>query len=53
MNAYGDYSHATKSISGGSAQGFYVDAGGIDLDESIVSYYDTISKATATWSGSW
>ena len=53
MNAYGDYSHATKSISANSSQGFYVTAGGVDLDDDIVSYYDTIERSIATWTGSW
>ena len=53
MCAYGDYSHATSSITAGNAQGFYVTAGGIDLDDEIMSYYDSIDKATATWTGSW
>lgn len=53
LSAYGDYSHATKSISGGTAQGFYVDAVGIDLDEALIPYYDSIDRAIATWSGSW
>ena len=53
MSAYGDYSHATKNISAGSSQGFYIGSAGVVLDAEIISYYDTISKATATWSGSW
>ena len=53
MNAYGDYSHATSTVSASAAQGFYVDEGGIDLEEVIISRYDSIDRATATWSGSW
>lgn len=52
MHAYGDYAHATSTIGGGAAQGFYVNAGGIILS-SISDYYDSISTATATWTGSW
>ena len=53
LNAFGDYSHATTSVSSGSAYGFYVDSGGIDLDDGIFGYYDSIDKATATWNGTW
>jgi len=53
MIAYGDYAHATSTISAGSAQGFWVDQGGIDLDDNIENYYDTIDSANATWNGSW
>lgn len=53
MYAYGDYSHATKTISGGAAQGYYVDQSGIVLSSEISSYYDTITTADASWYGSW
>jgi len=53
MYAFGDYSHATKTISSSNAQGFYVDQSGIVLSSSISSYYDTISTADAFWTGSW
>lgn len=53
MYAYGDYSHATSTISGGSAQGFYVNQSGIVLSSSISSHYDGINSADAVWHGSW
>ena len=51
--AVGDYSHATSSISYSNAKKFYVDVGGINLDSSIEGYYDSISAARATWTGTW
>ena len=53
MIAYGDYAHAVKTISAGNSDGFWVDQGGIDFDDAIEDYYDTINSANATWSGSW
>ena len=53
MIAYGDYAHAVKTISAGSSDGFWVDQGGVIVDDSIEDYYDTINSANATWSGSW
>ncbi len=53
LYAHGDYAHATKSLSGGSAQGFIVNIGGIQLASGITSYYDTMDRATAKWTGSW
>lgn len=51
--AYGDYSHATKTISQPNSEKYSVDFGGINLDSSIVNYYDAIDSATAVWSGTW
>lgn len=53
QRAYGDYSHATKTISLNNAKKYTVDTGGIELDSSVISYYDDISTARADWSGSW
>lgn len=51
--AVADYSHATRSISYSNAQRFYVDCGGINLNSAIEDYYDDISTADATWTGTW
>ena len=51
--AYGDYSHATSSISSSNATRYVVSAGGIVLESAIEGYYDEINKATATWTGTW
>lgn len=51
--AYGDYSHATKSISYDNSRKYVVSSGGIILDSSIDDYYDSINTANATWSGTW
>jgi len=53
QNAYGDYSHATKSISQEYITNYYVNRGGIILDSSISDYYDNITPAVAKWTGSW
>jgi len=51
--AYGDYSHATKTISYDNARKYVVSSGGIILNSSITNYYDSINTANATWSGTW
>jgi len=54
MEAGGDYSHATSSISQTNAKKHSVNHGtGIVLDSSIEDYYDGIPVATATWYGTW
>lgn len=53
MLAYGDYAHATQTISEGASQGFWVNQVGIRLDDEISSYYDSIDSADAEWEGSW
>lgn len=54
QEAYGDYSHATSSISLTNAKKYNVVANvGISLDSSITSYYDAISVAKASWEGTW
>lgn len=51
--AYGDYSHATDSVSLSQAQSFSVGTSGIQFTNGVGNYYDDIQPATATWSGSW
>ena len=51
--AAADYSHATSSISYSNAKKFTVDTGGIRLNDSIESYYDSIGVARASWEGEW
>lgn len=54
LNAYGDYSHATSSISGDLANSNYsINQSGISLNSSILNYYDEISTAVATFNGIW
>jgi hypothetical protein len=54
QEAYGDYSHATSSISLTNAKKFSVVANvGISLNSSITSYYDAIGVAKAGWEGTW
>ena len=53
LNAYGDYSHATKNISKSNANNHSINRGGILLDSSISSYYDSITTAKSVWTGSW
>ena len=53
QTAYGDYSHATSSITYDNAKKYNVSGSGIILNTSIKSYYDEIDYAKATWSGSW
>lgn len=53
QNVYGDYSHAVKSIKLTSAKKFTVETNKINLDSSIVNYYDSIDSAKATWNGTW
>lgn len=53
LNAYGDYSHAKKSISDINATKYRITKAGIVLDSSIESYYDAIPSAKAIWTGSW
>lgn len=53
QRATADYAHATKTISYNNAKKFDVDIGGISLDSTILTYYDGISIAEATWNGTW
>jgi len=54
MDAGGDYSHATSSISESNAKKHSVNyASGIELQSSIENYYDGINVATATYLGAW
>lgn len=54
QNAYGDYAHATSTISLDNAKKYTVNGSqGIVLNTSIKDSYDTINQAKATWTGSW
>ena len=53
QTAYGDYSHATSTITLTNAKKYTVGTTGIVLNSSVTDYYDSITKATATWSGTW
>ncbi len=49
----GDYAHATSSISLANSKKYVMDLDKLELENSIVDKYDTISSAEATWSGTW
>ncbi len=52
--AYGDYAHATSSVTQGQAADNYaVGYGGINLYSNISFYYDHMNEATAYWTGTW
>lgn len=53
QKAYGDYSHATKTVSKANALNHTIGKSGITLKGSSIDYYDEISTVVATWSGSW
>ncbi len=53
QSAYGDYSHATKTITKANALKHTIGTTGIKLDSSISSYYDSINYGLARWTGSW
>lgn len=54
QKAFGDYSHATKSISLANSKKYSViQSGGIVLNSSVSGYYDSIAEAIATWTGTW
>lgn len=54
LNAHGDYSHATSTVSLKDASNYNVAKYyGIVLDDSIKDYYDTIQTAVATYNTSW
>lgn len=52
LYAYGDYAHATSTISYDNCQK-YTMGGSINLDSSITNYYDSISSAIATANVYW
>lgn len=52
QNAYGDYAHATKSISEANSRNYNITKSGITFN-GISSYYDEIPCATAKWTSSW
>ena len=51
--AAGDYRHATSSIPYEDAKDFTITLGGVQLDNSIANYYDTLTVADAIWTGTW
>ena len=53
LDAAGDYSHATSTISLNNAKNHTIDAGGIHLNSSISGYYDSMPTALATLTCSW
>lgn len=54
QKAYSDYSHAITPVLLTSAMNYQVNSTlGIVLNSSVSSYYDALSVADATWTGSW
>lgn len=53
QGAFGDYSHAKKSISKTNALKHNIGTDGIKLNNSVVGYYDSINYGLAMWSGKW
>ena len=53
QEAYGDYSHAQKSISFENAKKYSVNSLGIMLDAAAKSYYDEINYTIVEWNGNW
>ena len=53
LNAYGDYSHATKTVSSSSVSGHSIHNGGIQIPSSVYSKYDAIPTSNARWTGTW
>lgn len=53
MLAYGDYAHATSTVTEGAAQGFSVNQIGVKLNDAIEDSYDSMDSANAEWYGSW
>lgn len=50
----GDYSHATQTVSGSTANSNYrVDTSGIVLYSAIINKYDSMSEADVYWTGTW
>jgi len=54
QHAYADYAHATSTISLANSKKYSVDQNiAIALNSSISSYYDSMSIADASWTGTW
>lgn len=49
----GDYSHAIRSVTTTQARNFNISNAGIQYDSSVLDYFDEISQASVTWSGTW
>jgi hypothetical protein len=49
----GDYAHATSTVTSNQAKQYSLGYDGLYLDGSIMSYYDAMDAAVATWYGSW
>lgn len=53
LRMYGDYAHATSTVQPDNYTNHTVNANGLQLYSSIISYYDAIPYADSTWVGSW
>lgn len=51
--AYGDYSHATKTVSSSQSKKYSIGTSGIKFTDGIGDYYDDIPTAISTWNGNW
>lgn len=53
LDMFGDYSHATRSVSSSVYTDYTINVNGIVLGTSSSSSYDAIPCAQSTWGGSW
>ena len=53
LYAYGDYSHATSSVSSSNSSNYSINQNGINLFSTIYYNYDAIPVARAHWTGTW
>ena len=54
LYAYGDYAHATQTVTEGQADAYYgIGYGGLYLYSDIAGKYDSMNDARAHWTGYW
>ena len=53
QKASGDYSHAIQTVTTTQARNFNINNSGIQYNSSVIDYFDDISTASATWTGTW
>ncbi len=51
--AYGDYAHATSSVTLSDSKKYTVGTTGIVFESGVINKYDAIDCAETTWSGNW
>ena len=53
QKATGDYSHAVRTVTSTQAQNFDISNAGIQYTSSVSDYFDNMSHASASWTGTW